>query len=147
MDPVESATLVARHGIEGNADVGGKRQVTIISRDRWDRVDAELGTTVDPALRRANILVSGIDLSKSGGKVLGLGTCRIHIHGETTPCSRMDEEHRGLREALMADWGGGAYGEIVEGGEVTVGDEVAWLDGQRPTANRRLRRLTIDGLQ
>ena len=144
MDPAGSATLVTGRGIEGNADLGGKRQVTIISRDRWDRVDAALGTTVDPALRRANILVSGIDLSESGGKVLGLGACRIHIHGETTPCTRMDEEHRGLRQALMADWGGGAYGEIVEGGELTVGDEVAWLDGQQQTADSQPSTSAVD---
>lgn len=68
-----------------------------------------------------------------------VGTCRIHIHGETTPCSRMDEGHQGLCKALVADWGGGVYSELVVGGEIMVGDPVVWLaettdDGQPSTS-------------
>jgi hypothetical protein len=37
MDPAERATLVAGRGIVGNANQGGKRQVTIVSRERCRR--------------------------------------------------------------------------------------------------------------
>src|SRR5262245_28013526 len=82
MDPVDRATLVAGRGIKSNANQGGKRQVTIIARERWDAVCAGLAADVEPALRRANLLVSGIDLERTNGRVLRIGAVRIRIFGE-----------------------------------------------------------------
>jgi MOSC domain-containing protein YiiM len=124
MDPAESAELVADHGIRGNADTGGRRQVTIISAERWARAEADLETTLDPSLRRANLLVTGVDLIGSRDKILTIGACRLRIGGETRPCRFMNEQHPGLQDALDADWGGGAYGVVLEGGAITVGDAV-----------------------
>jgi MOSC domain-containing protein YiiM len=36
----------------------------------------------------------------------------------------MDVAFQGLRRALEPGWGGGAYGRVVVGGEIRVGDEV-----------------------
>jgi hypothetical protein len=38
----------------------------------------------------------------------------------------MDEALPGLREALRDHWGGGAYGEILDDGQIEVGDPVCW---------------------
>ena len=70
MVPVPSATLVAQQGIEGNADQFGKRQVTIVDRSAWDRATADLGVSVDPSARRANVLVSGIALAALAAALL-----------------------------------------------------------------------------
>ena len=43
---------------------------------------------------------------------------------ETDPCSRMDEQHAGLRDALTPDWRGGVCCRVIAGGNVAVGDEV-----------------------
>src|SRR5919202_1521409 len=43
MDPAPTARLVAGRGIVGNANQGGKRQVTIIAREAWEAVTRELG--------------------------------------------------------------------------------------------------------
>ncbi len=128
MDVAERATLVVDVGLEGNTEQGGKRQVTIISRERWAAAEAALSAEVEPSLRRANLLVSGVDLEDSRGKVLCIGNCRIAIRGETRPCELMDKQHMGLRRALDEHWGGGAYGEVIAGGEIAPGDPVAWLD-------------------
>jgi MOSC domain-containing protein YiiM len=127
MDPVKTATLVAGHGIAGNADRGGKRQVTVISQERWGELMAQLGAQVSPSARRANLMVSGVDLRESRGRLLRVGPCEILVRGETRPCERMDEALPGLREAMKAGWGGGAFGEVTRGGEIAVGDEVAWV--------------------
>ena len=126
MDGVARAEAVAGRGLAGNTDQGGRRQVTIIARGRWDRVNEALADHVDPALRRANVLVAGIDLEATRGRVLRIGRCRLRILGETLPCERMDEAYPGLRAALEPAWGGGAYAEILDGGVIAVGDPVAW---------------------
>lgn len=126
MDPVERAGVVAGRGLEGNANQGGKRQVTLLSADRWRDVVEELGEEVDPRLRRANVYVRGIDLRNSRGRTLKLGEASIRIYGETRPCNQMEEAHTGLQAALDPDWRAGAFGEVLEDGEIAVGDVAAW---------------------
>jgi len=126
MDPVRAATLEAGSGLIGNANRGGRRQVTIISRERWTELMAALNADLDPATRRANLLVSGIDLRNSRDRVLRIGATRVRINGETRPCERMEEAHPGLQAAMRDRWGGGAFAEVVDGGEIRVGEPVAW---------------------
>lgn len=127
MDPATQATLVAGQGIVGNANQGGKRQVTIISGEVFDALRDELGPALDPSMRRANLMVRGITLGKARGRTLAVGGVRILVHGETSPCEVMDENLPGLRAALDPDWRGGVYGEVLDGGEIGVGDPVRWL--------------------
>lgn len=128
MEAVERATLRAGRGLVGNADQGGRRQVTIIARRRWDGVNEALADDVDPALRRANLLVAGIDLDRTRGRTLRVGPCRLLIRGETRPCEQMDAARPGLRGALQPAWAGGAFAEVLDDGEIAVGDAVAWAD-------------------
>ena len=136
MDPVAKASLQAGRGLGDSADAGGgKRQVTILSAERWRRVSDELGVSLDPRLRRANLLVSGVELERSTHRVLRVGPCRVRIVGETRPCERMDEAHPGLLAALDPPWAGGAFGEVLDGGDIAVGDAVHWEDEERPAAD------------
>jgi MOSC domain-containing protein YiiM len=122
MDRVERAELVAGRGVRGSADQGGRRQISIISEEAWNDAVRELGVDVDPSARRANVMVRGVDLEDARGKLLRLGACLIRVGGEVRPCERMDEAKEGLRAALRPHWRGGAFGEIVEGGAIAVGD-------------------------
>lgn len=124
MDPVDYATLIENRGIVGNANQNGRRQVTIIEEEVWSRLMAGLGGALDPSRRRANLMVSGVSLLDSRDKLLRIGECLIDIRGETRPCERMDEALPGLREAMKPDWSGGAFGTIVEGGAIRIGDPV-----------------------
>ena len=126
MDPVDAAVLVPGQGLQGNANRGGRRQVTIISRARWAELTIELGADIPPTARRANLMVSGIDLEKTRGRILRIGSTRLRINGETRPCEQMEEAHPGLQAAMCGRWGGGAFAEVVEGGEIRVGDAAEW---------------------
>ena len=127
MEPVESARLESGRGLVGNADQGGRRQVTLIDAGKWAETMRELGDPgVDPMARRANLLVRGIDLEQSVDRVLHLGECRLEIRGETRPCHQMDSAWQGLREALKPGWRAGAFAEVLEGGEIAIGQVVAW---------------------
>ena len=128
MDPVEQATLKAHRGLVGNANQGGKRQVTLIEQEMWQDVMAEMGSSLDPGARRANLMLTGIRLMNTRGRILQIGGCRIRIYGETRPCEVMDEALPGLKNALDKDWGGGAFGEVLDDGEIAIGNEVKWLE-------------------
>lgn len=124
MDPVETATLVADAGIVGCSNQKGKRQVTIIEREVFDEIRRTL-PDAEPYMRRANFMVSGIRLENSRRHVLTIGDVRIQIWGETRPCERMDAQCPGLTAALDPHWRGGAYGVVLDDGEVRVGDAVS----------------------
>lgn len=128
MDATDRARVVAGKGIVGNANQGGKRQVTIVSNKHWQEVTAPLGETPDPRLRRANLLVSDIDFSEARGKILQIGRVRVRIYGETRPCEQMEDAVTGLQQAMSTPWGGGAFGEVLDDGEIKIGDQVEMRD-------------------
>jgi MOSC domain-containing protein YiiM len=127
MDPVLFAEAIAGRGLAGNANQGGKRQVTIIDEARWREAQQELGIDVHPSARRANLMLRGIDLEGQRGRMLRIGGCVVRIYNETRPCEQMDEAQQGLRKALGPRWRAGAYGEVVEGGVIQVGDAAGWV--------------------
>jgi MOSC domain-containing protein YiiM len=100
--------------------------VTIIDESRWSEACAELGVDVDPSARRANIMLRGVDLENMRGRTLRIGPVLVRIYNETRPCEQMDDAHEGLRDALRPRWRAGAYGEIVEGGVIRIGDTAEW---------------------
>ncbi|HSS52069.1 MAG TPA: MOSC domain-containing protein [Thermoanaerobaculia bacterium] len=126
MDSAESGTLRAGKGLVGNANQGGRRQVILLEEEAWRDALADLGDELDPAARRANLLLAGIRLEGTRGRILRVGASRLRIFTECTPCERMDEARQGLRAALRPHWRGGACAQVLEGGEIRVGDEVAW---------------------
>jgi len=126
MDSVRRATLVPGHGVEGSVGRSRRRQVTLLEHERWQGFMAQLNADVDPSARRANLLLSGIALPHTRKRVLRIGAARVEIGGELTPCERMDEALPGLQRAMRENWGGGVFAAVVEGGEISVGDEVRW---------------------
>ena len=127
MDALETAILVAGEGLEGSVGRSRRRQVTVIEREVWDRVQEELQASIPYAARRANLMISGIVLENTRDRLLRIGSTVIKIGGHTTPCERMDEASEGLRAALELHWGGGAFAQVMEGGTIRVGDRVEWV--------------------
>ena len=86
-------------GLEG--DYRGKygpRQITVLSREAWQAACQAVQTELPWTTRRANLLVSGVELERTTRQVLHIGPVRLAITGETDPCERMDMQHMGLRQ-------------------------------------------------
>ncbi len=120
---VPRAVAVAGVGLEGDHTNGGRRQVTILAGEAWDRACREFGAPVDPSVRRANLLVHGVDLAACIGGQLRIGEVVIDVLGETRPCELLDDGGRiGLCAALRPERRGGVYGSIRVGGTLRAGD-------------------------
>ncbi|WP_227002643.1 MOSC domain-containing protein [Salicibibacter kimchii] len=126
MDPV--AFFEKNKGIVGNANQGGRRQVTIMEEEIWEEVMNELGSSLDPSKRRAHLLINGVSLKESRGKTLHIGDNSIEIYGETKPCRQMDETLPGLKDAMFPEWRGVAFGEVLTNGTIGQGDPIELVD-------------------
>lgn len=124
------ANLIAGKGLTEDASFGGRRQVTIIEREKWQAVCENLNPDLPPEMRRANLMIEGINLEETKGRILKIGDCVIRVSGETRPCAAMDEKFPGLKNPLKPDWNGGAFGKVIEGGKISVGDEVVWKNAE-----------------
>jgi MOSC domain-containing protein YiiM len=126
MDPHPRATLVAGRGLAGSVDRSRRRQVTLHEAEVWEALMTALGADAPPEARRANLLVRGIALARTRGRVLRVGAVRLRVGGELTPCERMDEAVPGLQSLMRPEWRGGVFAEVLDDGEIAIGDVVAW---------------------
>ncbi len=126
MDSTPTAKVDPEGGLEGSADKSPPRQISIIEWEIWDELMVQTGSHADPSSRRANLMVRGISLADSRGRVLRIGQVRLRIAGETKPCERMEEVTPGLREAMQPGWRGGVSARVLDRGEIAVGDTVEW---------------------
>lgn len=128
MDPVREATAVVGQGLEGSVGRSRRRQVTLLELENWQRSTAQVGSDADPSRLRANVVVSGIALARTRGRVLRIGDVRLAVGGELTPCERMDEVQPGLQAALRPDWRAGVFAQVLTGGVIRAGDAIEWED-------------------
>ena len=91
MDPAAERRAGCGTRDRGNANQGGRRQVTLIDEGRWREAQDEVGVDVPPSARRANVMLRGVDLERSNGRRLRLGECIVRIYGETRPCEQMED--------------------------------------------------------
>lgn len=101
------------------------RKVTLLSARVWADVCIELGTEIPWTMRRSNLFVEDIDLPQRAGDIIVIGEVRLEVNKEVDPCPRMDEQCMGLTEALRPDWRGGVGCIVLNGGTISVGDEVS----------------------
>ena len=78
-------------------------------------------------MRRANLLVEGVELPRALGGIVRIGPAVIEVTYPTTPCRRMDEARAGLLRALYPEWRGGITARVIEGGRINLGDPVEVL--------------------
>lgn len=129
MQLLTTAQITLERGVEQDfRGKPGKRQVTVLTQEGWDAACTELNAKLAWTDRRANLLIEGIDLQNSGGKILCIGTSRLLITQETDPCKRMNEVFPGLEKALATTWRGGVCCRVLSAGHISLGDQVSLSD-------------------
>jgi MOSC domain-containing protein YiiM len=126
MDAVAEIRVTSGAGIVGGVDRSRRRQITLIEQEVWERLMRDLGGDADPSARRANLMLTGIRLANTRGRILRVGEARLAIGGELTPCERMDEVLHGLRAAMRPDWRGGVFAQVLGDATIRVGDAAEW---------------------
>lgn len=127
MEELQRALIETDAGLKGDSRTRFRnRGVTIMAREAWEAALADLADAdiLPWTLRRANLLVEQVELPREPGHLIQVGGALLRITGETDPCNRMEEQHAGLQAALAPDWRGGVTCRVVQGGEVTLGDQV-----------------------
>lgn len=127
---VDSVCALKGGTLEGDHARGGRRAVTLIQHEHLPAIAALAGrASVDPALLRRNVCVSGINLLALRDARFRLGGLLLEGTGPCAPCSRMDEPGvlgSGGFNAMRGH--GGITAHVVEGGRVSVGDAVTFIE-------------------
>jgi len=129
LQAVNHVEVLADQGLAGDRAArgsGGKRQVTLIQREHLAAVAQILGReSVDPALVRRNLVVSGINLLALKDERFRIGSVLFEGSGPCEPCSRMEEVlGSGGYNAMRGH--GGITARVLEGGVITLGDAVTF---------------------
>ncbi|MEM9061213.1 MAG: MOSC domain-containing protein [Pseudomonadota bacterium] len=127
MTVLERAEVVSS-GLRGDRRTGpGKRAVTLIQAEHLPVIAALSGyVAVDPALLRRNIVVSGVNLLGLRKIRFRIGSAILRGTGLCAPCSRM-EESLGPGGYTAMRGHGGITAEVLEPGEIALGDAVTPL--------------------
>lgn len=126
---VPSAQAVAGHGLTGDRywDGGGKpspdTEITLIEAEAIEAVSRAEGIPFDSSESRRNLVTRGVALNHLVDRRFRVGKLTLRGIRLCEPCVHLENMTRpGVRLALLHR--GGLRAQIVEGGEVHVGDAV-----------------------
>jgi MOSC domain-containing protein YiiM len=135
-EPVDAAVAVAGRGLEGDryfaaagtfSDRGGNgRHVTLIEAEALEGLARDDGIELAPGASRRNVVTRGISLNDLVGKRFRLGEAECVGRRLAEPCDHLEQLTRpGVLKGLVHR--GGLRADIVDGGSIAVGAQIAEL--------------------
>jgi len=124
LEEISQAEVQLATGIDGDARGSTPgRQVTVLFKEGWDAACHDLGATLPWVTRRANLLIDGLEIPRTGAR-LQIGQVVLEVCAEADPCRVMEAAHKGLKQALTPDWRGGVCCKVRRAGILRTGDTV-----------------------
>jgi len=125
-EKLDTASFVTNFGLEGDwrSRKNRGRQITLIEAEALEEVARILKLPAIPAgASRRQVLVRGIDLNTTVGKMLRVGPLLIKVEELCDPCRNMETmvgsgAHRAMENR------GGVCARVLEGGTLRPGDTV-----------------------
>lgn len=131
VENVQQVLVTPENGLAGDhySKNGGNRQVTLLQAEHLEAMANILKLdTIDPALMRRNILVSGINLQAFADRQFQIGEVVLQMTGICHPCSQMEQNLvSGAYNAMRGH--GGITAKVIQGGTIRVGDAVELFKG------------------
>lgn len=128
MVPCEQLDARAGQGLVGDHSFGRMRHVTLLLEDDWRAAARQLGRDdVDPAGRRANVLLCGAGAEDLLDCTVRLGEVELTIRGETRPCPVMEQAAPGMQAALQPHVRAGVWARVLTDGRIVRGDPLVVL--------------------
>jgi len=124
MRSVDRVVAEAGKGIVGDRYHGTRhRHVSVQSAAALAEAAEVFGSPIPPAGTRRNLTISHGDVPRAPGERLRIGDVLLEVVRVAAPCKLLDDTlGRGAQEALRRR--GGSIFRLLEGGEITLGDEV-----------------------
>jgi MOSC domain-containing protein YiiM len=134
---VREVTAVAGHGLEGDAHFRGPgtrrrpddkngRDITLMEAEAIEGLAADTGIELEPWEGRRNVLTRGIGLNDLVGRRFRVGEVECVGRRLCDPCSHLESlTAPGVLRGLVDR--GGLRADVVVGGSIGVGDDVADL--------------------
>ena len=122
---------------------GEGRAVTLIEAEAVEAIRADTGTDLSDGRHRRNLVTRGVRLPDLLGKTFRVGGAVLRGSRLCLPCRYLERlvAAEGLYDAMRGNRGG-LRAEVVEGGEIAVGDALEPIDPLRtfPGATSPVRR-------
>ena len=140
VQPVERVTAIPGQGLEGDRKfvvargpsraAGEGRDLTLIEAEALEGLAGEHGIELGPGESRRNVMTRGIGLNELVGHRFRVGDVEAVGVEPCDPCRHLERlTQPGVLKGLARR--GGLRADIVEGGEIAVGDEVEDLGPAR----------------
>ena len=124
--PVQSAMLVAQHGVESDAHAGAwHRQVSLLNADRIEEFRAK-GADVAYGAFGENIVAALDFRAMPVGTLLRAGEAVLEITQIGKACHTACEIKKRMGECIMPREG--VFARVLRGGRIAVGDEIAVME-------------------
>jgi hypothetical protein len=137
MQSLDSVRAVSGKGLEGdryfeaqgsffkNERLRPDREVTLIEQEALEALERDYSIELGPEETRRNIVTSGVSLNHLVGREFKVGSARLRGIRLCEPCGHL--ERLTGRKLKGLTHRGGLRAQIVEGGEIRVGDPIVEL--------------------
>jgi MOSC domain-containing protein YiiM len=128
---VERAEAVAGAGLRGDRHFAEgadpARHLTLIESEAVELLAAEHGIELAPGESRRQVMTRGVELNPLVGRRFRVGAVECRGIELCEPCAHLESlTHAGIMRGLVHR--GGLNAEIIRGGEIAVGDQIAVIE-------------------